>query len=83
MQQCQIIAAEFPKFPSRQQTMEKLRAAEMTVFADECERLAVTHGVPASLKMLIGSWIDGTNTMTIQPNAEVATLLEGLAKRFQ
>jgi hypothetical protein len=78
--QCQILEG---RFPNHRQKMESLRAAELTVYTDEFERMALTYCPHGAIKMLVAAFVAGTVGMTIQPNAETAALLEGLAKRFQ
>ena len=80
MQHCQIIPG---KFPNHKQSIASLRAAEHSILSDECERLAITYCPHGAIKMLVAAFVAGTVGMTIQPNAETAALLEGLAKRFQ
>jgi hypothetical protein len=80
MQQCQILEG---RFPNHKQTIASLRAAEHAVLSDECERLAITYCPHGAARMLIAAFVAGTCGMTLQPNAEVAGLFEGLAKKFK
>ena len=67
----------------RTQDAEIRRAQEMLVMGDECERIALYYGKAASLKMIIGSWIAGTSSISTLPDNETAAMLEDLAKRFR
>ena len=80
MQNCQILEGRFPKHKSN---MESLRAAELKIYTDDFERMALTYCPHGAIKMLVAAFSAATNTMSIQPNKETADLLHRLAGRFE